>query len=95
MDDIDVNMSTPAGVSEVVYTVISNFTLHDVEQITDSTPFTDLDIDSLTLMEVVMDCEDELGVSLMIDFETEKVSTVGELIKQISRIINENQKPIL
>ena len=47
------------------------------EEITRETTFEGLGIDSLDMVEMVMDLEEELGVDLEME---EKVNTVGELV---------------
>ena len=47
------------------------------EQITRETTFETLGIDSLDMVEMVMELEDELGVELEME---EKVATIGELV---------------
>lgn len=47
------------------------------EQITRDTSFESLGIDSLDMVEMVMELEDELGVELEME---EKVATIGELV---------------
>ena len=47
------------------------------EQITRDTTFEALGIDSLDMVEMVMELEDELGVELEME---EKVATIGELV---------------
>jgi len=49
-----------------------------VENITMDTTFESLGIDSLDMVEMVMDLEEELGVDLELE---EKLTTVGELVK--------------
>ena len=48
-----------------------------VEDIKPETTFESLGIDSLDMVEMVMDLEEELGVELELE---EKVATVGELV---------------
>ena len=47
------------------------------DQITRETTFETLGIDSLDMVEMVMELEDELGVELEME---EKVATIGELV---------------
>jgi len=47
------------------------------DEITADTTFESLGIDSLDIVEMVMDLEDELGVELELE---EKIATVGELV---------------
>ena len=50
------------------------------EQITMDTTFEALGIDSLDMVEMVMELEDELGIELEME---EKVATIGELVEFI------------
>ena len=52
------------------------------EEITRDTTFEALGVDSLDMMEMVMDLETELGVELALD---EKISTVGELVQFVEK----------
>ena len=52
------------------------------EEITRDTTFESLGVDSLDMMEMVMDLETELNVELTLD---EKISTVGELVQFVEK----------
>ena len=52
------------------------------EEITRDTTFESLGVDSLDMMEMVMDLETDLGVELPLD---EKISTVGELVQFVEK----------
>ena len=52
------------------------------EEITSDTTFESLGVDSLDMMEMVMDLETDLGVELPLD---EKISTVGELVQFVEK----------
>jgi len=56
--------------------VIADHTGGNVEDITESTTFEELGVDSLDIVEMVMRFEDELGVELELE---EKFDTVGAL----------------
>ena len=58
----------------------------DPSEITPESTFEALGIDSLDIVEMTMDLEDELGVEL--DFEDEKITTFGELAAFIESKIN-------
>ena len=58
----------------------------DPEEITPSSTFESLGIDSLDIVEMIMDMESELGVEL--DLENQKISTFGELADFIDSKIN-------
>jgi acyl carrier protein len=54
------------------------------ESITAATRMDELDIDSLTVMEIVMEVEDELGVEVA-EADVEKLVTVGDFIEMVKR----------
>ena len=54
----------------------------DPGEITPDTKFSDLGIDSLDTVEMLMNLEDEIGVEVELD---EKVETVGELVAFIEK----------
>ena len=58
----------------------------DADEITKDSTFESLGIDSLDLVEMIMDLESELGVEL--DLEDQKISTFGELADFIEAKLN-------
>ncbi len=58
----------------------------DAEEITPDSTFESLGIDSLDIVEMIMDLESELGVEL--DMEDQKIATFGELADFIDSKIN-------
>ena len=58
----------------------------DVDQITPDSTFESLGIDSLDIVEMIMDLETELGVEL--DLEDQKITTFGELAEFIDSKAN-------
>ena len=58
----------------------------DVEEITPDSTFESLGIDSLDIVEMVMDLESELGIEL--DMEDQKIATFGELAEFIESKLN-------
>ena len=58
----------------------------DASEITPESTFESLGIDSLDIVEMVMDLESELGVEL--DMEDEKIATFGELAAFIENKLN-------
>lgn len=60
--------------------IIADHTGEEVDAITPETALSDLGIDSLTTVEILMDVEDEYGVALQAG---EIGKTVGELIAKI------------
>ena len=55
----------------------------DVESITPDSTFESLGIDSLDIVEMIMDLETELNIEL--DLENQKVTTFGELAQFIEK----------
>ncbi len=58
----------------------------DAEEITPDSTFESLGIDSLDIVEMIMDLESELGVEL--DLEDQKIATFGELADFIASKLN-------
>ena len=58
----------------------------DVSEITPESSFESLGIDSLDVVEMIMDLESELGVEL--DLEDQKIATFGELAAFIESKVN-------
>ena len=58
----------------------------DPDEITRDSTFESLGIDSLDIVEMIMDLESELGVEL--DLEDQKISTFGELAAFIDSKVN-------
>ena len=58
----------------------------DVAEITPDSTFESLGIDSLDIMELVMDLESELGIEL--ELEDQKIATFGELAEFIDSKLN-------
>ena len=58
----------------------------DAAEITPESTFESLGIDSLDIVEMIMDLETELGVEL--DMEDQKISTFGELAEFIEAKLN-------
>ena len=58
----------------------------DVADITPESSFESLGIDSLDIVEMIMDLETELGVEL--DLEDQKIATFGELAAFIESKVN-------
>ena len=58
----------------------------DASEITPESTFESLGIDSLDIVEMVMDLESELGVKL--EMEDEKITTLGELAAFIETKLN-------
>jgi acyl carrier protein len=58
----------------------------DAAEITPDSTFESLGIDSLDIVEMIMDLESELGIEL--DLEDQKITTFGELAEFIDSKIN-------
>ena len=58
----------------------------DASEITPDSSFESLGIDSLDIVEMIMDLESELGVEL--DLESQKIATFGELAAFIDSKVN-------
>ena len=58
----------------------------DVTEITPDSTFESLGIDSLDVVEMIMDLETELGIEL--DMEDQKIATFGELAEFIESKLN-------
>ena len=58
----------------------------DASEITPDSTFESLGIDSLDIVEMIMDLESELGVEL--DLEDQKIATFGELANFIESKLN-------
>ena len=58
----------------------------DIAEITPDATFESLGIDSLDVVEMIMDLESELGVEL--DLEDQKIATFGELADFIDSKVN-------
>ena len=66
--------------SEIVYKIIKDILIDDVEKIKpEAKLIDDLGADSLTAVEIVMELEKELGVDID-DSEVEKIVTVQDII---------------
>lgn len=58
----------------------------DASEITPDSTFESLGIDSLDIVEMIMDLESELGIEL--DLEDQKISTFGELAEFVDSKVN-------
>ena len=58
----------------------------DASEITPESTFESLGIDSLDIVEMIMDLESELGIEL--DLEDQKIATFGELAEFIESKLN-------
>ena len=60
--------------------IISNYLDIDPKSITEESSFKDMDVDSLDMVEIVMEIEDAFGITID---ETAEIQTVGDIIKLI------------
>lgn len=70
---------------EKLKTIIADHSGEDEANITAETTFEELGVDSLTTVEVLMDIEDEFGVTL-------EAAQVGKTVGDLVRAIEEAQK---
>ena len=66
--------------------VVSDRTGREVSEVKPESTFAELGIDSLDIVEMVMDLESELGIEL--DMEDQKIATFGELAEFIESKLN-------
>jgi acyl carrier protein len=80
-----------SDVSEKVKAIICDQLMVDPEEITDESSFVeDLGADSLDTVELIMEFEDEFGMEIS-DEQAEKISTVGEAIAYLEKLLSEKQ----
>ena len=60
--------------------IISNYLDIDPKSITEESSFKDMEVDSLVMVEIVMEIEDAFGITID---ETAEIQTVGDIIKLI------------
>lgn len=63
---------------ETIAKIIVERTGRDISEVKPESTFTELGIDSLDTVELLMSLEDEIGTEIELD---EKVETVGDLVK--------------
>lgn len=80
-----------SDVSEKVKAIICDQLMVDKEEITDKSSFVeDLGADSLDTVELIMEFEDEFAIEIS-DEQAEKISTVGEAIAYLEKLLAEKQ----
>ena len=80
-----------SDVSDKVRTIICDQLMVDQEEITDESSFVeDLGADSLDTVELIMEFEDEFGIEIP-DEQAEKISTVGEAVAYLEKLLADNQ----
>ena len=60
--------------------IISNYLDIDPKSITEESSFKDMEVDSLDMVEIMMEIEDAFGITID---ETAEIQTVGDIIKLI------------
>ena len=60
--------------------IISNYLDIDPKSITEESSFKDMEVDSLDMVEIVMEIEDAFGITID---ETAEIQTVGDIINLI------------
>ncbi len=74
------------NITETVINIIKEqLSLDENAALNESTHFTELDADSLDVVEIVMAIEDEFGIEIS-DEAVESVRTVGDVVKVISEL---------
>ena len=76
---------TMATIDTVKEVLVENLDL-EAEKITEEATLESLGIDSLDMVEMVMELEEELGVEL--NTEDKKLTTVGELVEFVESKVN-------
>ena len=80
-----------SDVSEKVRTIICDQLMVEQDEITDESSFVeDLGADSLDTVELIMEFEDEFGIEIS-DEQAEKISTVGEAVAYLEKLLSEKQ----
>jgi len=80
-----------SDIADKVKTIICDQLMVDADEVSDESSFVeDLGADSLDTVELIMEFEDEFGVEIP-DEEAEKISTVGEAIAFLDKLLAEKQ----
>jgi len=79
-------------IAEKVKKIIEEQLMVDESEITeDATFIDDLGADSLDVVEMIMELEDEFGIEIP-DEDAEKITTVGEAIEYIRKLVEEKKE---
>ena len=65
---------------QAIQEIISDYLDIDPSTITDTTSFKDMEIDSIDMMDIIMNIEDKFDIKID---DTQGLETVGDLIKMI------------
>jgi len=80
-----------SDIADKVKAIICDQLMVDPEEITEESSFVeDLGADSLDTVELIMEFEDEFGIEIS-DEHAEKISTVGEAIAFLEKLLAEKQ----
>ena len=60
--------------------------LDESVEITMDTTFKDIDLDSLSVVEIALECEDEFGIEIDVE---EPPKTMGEFVELVERLLGE------
>ena len=60
--------------------------LDESVEITMDTTFKDIDLDSLSVVEIALECEDEFGIEIDVE---EPPKTMGEFVELVERLLSE------
>ncbi len=78
-------------IADRVREIIAEQLMIDIEEVTDEASLEgDLNADSLDMVELIMELEDEFGIEIP-DEDAKKVSTVGEAIAYIEARVQEKE----
>jgi acyl carrier protein len=78
-----------SDISDKIKTIICDQLMVDPEEVTDESSFVeDLGADSLDTVELIMEFEDEFGIEIS-DEQAEQISTVGEAIAYLEKLLAE------
>lgn len=71
---------------DIVNEIIKNIALVEIEEVTPETDFSDLGMDSLNLIEVVMEVESEFNICIPDDM-VEEIESVNDLYKLVANFL--------
>ena len=77
------------SIEEKVISIVSEVLGIESEKITSADTFDDLYVDSLDLVEIIIECEQEFGYPIK-DDKAQKLKTVGDLVNLIKDLDNKD-----